>query len=123
MALSGARRFLARPQQQKFPITVPICQRILASCSFFSPFRSLVLLMFLTSLRLASVLPTKPTFIPFTHLSWGNLLIRRSSVTISILKTKTIQCLERTLRFTVLANEVSSVCLLHHLGCLRSIPA
>ena len=121
MALAGARRFLARPQQQKFPITVPICQRILASCSFYSPFRSLVLLMFLTSLRLASVLPTKSTFIPFIHLSWGNLTLGNTSVTIAILKTKTIQCLEKTLRFTVLTNDISSACLLHHLNCLRSI--
>ena len=123
LALRGAKRFLARPQQQKFPITVPICQQLLAAHSFYSPLRSLFLLLFLTSLRLASVLPTTSSFDPACHLSWGAItFLPGHSVRIDIRKTKTIQCAERTLQFSVPVHRTLSVCLASHLMALRAIP-
>ena len=124
LALKGAARFLARPQQQKFPVTALICQRLLASHGIFSPVRSLFLLLFLTSLRLASVLPTtSSTFNPAEHLCWGCVTFTPGlSVRLSIRKTKTIQCAERTLQFVIPVCRNQSVCLASHLLALQANP-
>ena len=123
LALRGASRFLSRPQQQKFPVTAEICRRLLAAHTFFSPFRPLFLLLFLTSLRLSSVLPTTATFNPAEHLAWGCVVfVPGHSVRLTIMKTKTIQCAERSLKFVVPVSRHHSVCLAAHLLALQTNP-
>ena len=123
LALRGAARYLSRPQQQKFPVTAAVCQRLLAAHSYFSPHRSLFLLLFLTSLRLSSVFPTTGRFDPAVHLAWGCItFLPGNCVHLSIRKTKTIQCAERTLQFVVPVHRNLSVCLASHLLALQTNP-
>lgn len=124
LALQGAAKFLSRPSQQKFPVTAPIMSRLLAACSMSSPIRSLYLLLFLTSLRLSSVIPSAHpfTFKAGAHLTWSDVLIKPEGVLVTIKKTKTIICLERTLSFFVPRHRSPSVCLLAHLLALLSVP-
>ena len=123
LALRGAARFLSRPQQQKFPVTAAVCQRLLAAHSYFSPFRALFLILFLTSLRLSSVLPTTGPFNPAEHLAWGCVtFIPGDCVHLSIRKSKTIQCAEKTLQFVAPVHRNFSVCLASHLLALQSNP-
>ena len=120
--IQGAARFLARPTLQKFPVTAPILTRLMAAWPMSSPIRVLFLFLFLTSLRLSSVLPSAYpfTFKPLFHLSWANLSFTTEGVLITILKSKTIICLERSLSFFVPAHSSPSVCLVQHLTSLRS---
>ena len=121
-SLRGARKFLSKPVNQKLPVSAQILSALLAQFDISSPFRSLMLLSYLTFLRLSSLVPTKLPFVPLKHLSWANVHLTPGSVVIKILKTKTIQCLESALVFTVEKHPTVSVCLVAHLSALRSTP-
>ena len=112
LTLREAACFLSCPQQQKFPVTAAVCQHLLAAHSYFSPFRSLFLLLFLTSLRLSLVLPTTGSFSPAEHLAWGCIsFFPGNCVHLEIRKSKIIQCAKKTLQFMVPVHRNISVCL------------
>ena len=124
LALRGVRRFLARPANQKLPITKPIMSLLLAQCPTADPQRCLYLFLYLTFLRLSSVMPTTTPFVftPLLNLSWANLLLQADGLSINITHTKTIVCLERTLRFFIPPHRNRSVCLLSHVADLLLLP-
>ena len=59
-------------------------------------------------------------FDPCAHFSWSNIKFLSDSVHITLEKTKTIQCKERNLQFTIPRIQNSSVCLYAQLQALRS---
>ena len=74
------------------------------------------ILLFVTFARLGSIIPTRPEIFKVgSHLSWGDVRFRRGGVRIKLRKTKTIQCNERVLTFSVPALSCRSVCLVENL--------
>ena len=120
-ALRGARKFLSRPVNQKLPINSRILAALLAQFDVDSPFCSLMLLSYLTFLRLSSIVPTTLPFLPIVHLAWHNVKLDQDKVVIYVMKSKTIQCLESNLMFTVNRHSNKSVCLVDHLLALRKL--
>ena len=112
-AIRGARRYLSRPTVQKLPMSPGLLAQLLGATGWGSCWRCLLLTLWLTLARLASLIPTggEQVFQPDAHLTWSNVHFRQEAVLIVLEKTKTIQCGERNLQFLIPRHPNRSVCL------------
>ena len=122
-ALRGAERYLSRPIVQKHPITPSILMVLIGSTNWGSPMRCLYLTLWFTFARLASLIPTDPSlgFSARDHLTWKSISFQQDSVRIVLNKTKTIQCNERYLEFSIPKHRNPSICLFTQLRHLYSV--
>ena len=110
--IRGARRYANRPVRKTAPITPSILSAILPLCEMGSPFKCLLLILFTTFARLASLIPTRlgQQFSQSNHLSWGDVKFTGDFLKLSLTRTNTIQFGERSLEFLLPYMEDRRLC-------------